>query len=109
MTRSTRYWVPRPTQLDPGIKVAIDVPNHPSYPSNHACISGAMGLVLDVHFPNQRGRYATMARQAAESRIYAGIHYRIDTDEGLRIAQNIAALAVETGIPTARPFVLRGQ
>src|SRR5207244_6230357 len=34
------YWVPRPTQVDPGIVVAIGVPNHPSYPSNHACISG---------------------------------------------------------------------
>jgi hypothetical protein len=68
-----------------------------------------MGLVLDAHFPDQRGRYAMMAQQAAESRIYGGIHYRIDTDEGLRIAQNIAALALETGIPTSRPFVPLGQ
>jgi hypothetical protein len=28
------YWVPRPTQVDPGIRLAIGVPNHPSYPSN---------------------------------------------------------------------------
>jgi hypothetical protein len=103
------YWVPRPTQIDPEIKLAVGVPNHPSYPSNHACISGAMGLVLDAHFPDQRGHYAAMARQAGESRIYGGIHYRIDIDEGMKIAYNVAARALETGIPTARPFVPLGQ
>jgi hypothetical protein len=103
------YWVPRPTQLDPEIKLAIGVPNHPSYPSNHACISGAMGLVLDAHFPEQRGRYRAMAQQAGESRIYGGIHYRIDVDEGMKIAQNVSALAIKTGLPSDRPFVPLGQ
>jgi hypothetical protein len=103
------YWVPRPTQLDPQIQLAIAAPNHPSYPSNHACISGAMALVLDAKFPDQRGRYAAMGRQAGESRIYAGIHYRIDVDEGLTIAQKVAAKALETGVPSARQFVAQGQ
>ena len=103
------YWVPRPTQLDPDIKLAVGAPNHPSYPSNHACISGAMGLVLDAQFPEQRGRFAAMARQAGESRIYAGIHYRIDVDEGMNIAQKIASRAIETGMPASRPFVPKGQ
>ena len=71
------YWVPRPTQADPGITLAIGVPNHPSYPSNHACISGTIGLVLDARFPDQRGRYFAMARQAGDSRMYGGIHYRM--------------------------------
>jgi hypothetical protein len=103
------YWVPRPTQLDPQIRLAIGVPNHPSYPSNHACISGAMGLVLDARFPDQRGRYFAMGRQAGESRIYAGIHYRIDVDEGLTIAKKIAGRALETGVRSSRQFVARGQ
>jgi len=103
------YWVPRPTQLDPEIRLAIGVPNHPSYPSNHACISGAIGLVLDAQFPEQRGRYYAMGREAGESRIYAGIHYRIDLDEGYKIAQKVAARALEVGVPTDRPFVPRGQ
>lgn len=30
------YWVPRPTGLDPHITLAIGLPNHPPYPSNHA-------------------------------------------------------------------------
>lgn len=103
------YWVPRPTQLDPDIKLAIGVPNHPSYPSNHACISGAFGLVLDSQFPDAHGRFFEMAKQAGESRIYGGIHYRIDVDEGYVIARKVAARAIEVGVPTDRPFTPRGQ
>jgi hypothetical protein len=103
------YWFPRPTQVDPKIQVAIGVPNHPSYPSNHACISGAMGLVLDAQFPSERGRFAAMAQQAGESRIYGGIHYRIDVDEGMNIARKIASRATETGMPADRPFMPRGE
>jgi hypothetical protein len=103
------YWVPRPTQMDPGIRLAIGVPNHPSYPSNHMCISGSIGLVLDAQFPDQGGRYFAMGRQAGESRIYAGIHYRIDVDSGLVIARKVAARALEVGVPADRPFVPVGR
>ncbi|HKC43323.1 MAG TPA: phosphatase PAP2 family protein [Burkholderiales bacterium] len=103
------YWVPRPTQADPEIRLAIGVPNHPSYPSNHACISGTVGLVLDAQFPDERGRYFAMGRQAGESRIYAGIHYRIDVDEGIVIARKVAARALEVGVPADRPFVPMGK
>src|SRR6185503_5331517 len=99
------YWVPRPTQVDSAIVLAIGVPNHPSYPSNHACISGTNGLILDAQFPDQGGRYFAMGRQAGESRIYAGIHYRIDVDSGLVIARRVAARALEVGVPADRPFV----
>ena len=102
------YWVPRPTQLDPAITLAIGVPNHPSYPSNHACISGTAGLVLDAQFPEQRGRYARMAQEAALSRLYGGIHYRIDLDEGMAIARKVASRALDVGMPGDRPFTPRG-
>lgn len=102
------YWVPRPTQLDPAITLAIGVPNHPSYPSNHACISGAIGIVLDAQFPEQRGRFSRMAKEAGESRIYGGIHYRIDIDEGMVIARKVAGRALEVGVPNDRAFMPRG-
>ena len=102
------YWVPRPTQVDPGITLAIGVPNHPSYPSNHACISGATGLVLDAQFPEKRGLYFRMAQEAGMSRIYGGIHYRIDVDEGFKIARKVADRALEVGVPADRPFAPRG-
>jgi hypothetical protein len=103
------YWVPRPTQVDPEIRPAIGVPNHPSYPSNHACISGAIGLVLDSQFPDQGGRYFAMGRQAGESRIYAGIHYRFDVDDGLVIARKVAERALQVGVPADRPFTPIGR
>jgi hypothetical protein len=103
------YWVPRPTQADPEIRLAIGVPNFPSYPSNHACISGAVGLVMDAMFADQRGMYFAMGKQAGESRIYAGIHYRIDLDSGYEIARKVSARALEVGVPTDRPFVPHGR
>jgi membrane-associated phospholipid phosphatase len=103
------HWVPRPTQVDSEIHLAIAVPNHPSYPSNHACISGTIGLVLDARFPDQAGRYFAMAREAGESRVYGGIHYRFDIDEGFVIAHKVAARALEVGVPADRPFVAVGK
>ena len=49
-----------------------------------------------------------MGRQAGESRIYAGIHYRIDVDSGIVIARKVAAHALEVGVPAGRPFVALG-
>jgi len=103
------YWVPRPTQMDPGIRLPIGVPNHPSYPSNHACISGSIGLVLDSLFRDDGGRYFAMGRQAGVSRMYGGIHYRFDVDEGFVIARKVSARALEVGIPTDRPFMPVGR
>jgi hypothetical protein len=103
------YWVPRPTQVDPQITLAIGVPNHPSYPSNHACISGAIGLVLDRMLPDADGLYEAMGRQAGESRVYGGIHYPMDLDSGFDIARKVAARAMEVGIPKDRPFVPMGR
>jgi hypothetical protein len=50
-----------------------------------------------------------MGRQAGESRLYAGIHYRVDLDEGFTIANKVATRALEVGIPVDRPFVPMGR
>jgi hypothetical protein len=99
------YWFPRPSQVDPGIQLAIVLPNHPSYPANHGCVSTAFATVLDVSFPDQGGRYTAMARQAAESRIYGGIHYRFDVDVGMDVGRKVAAKAVASGLPRDRVYV----
>ena len=88
------YWVPRPSQADPAIKPLINVPNHPSYPSNHACLSTAASLVLTHFFPQDGERFKGMGQEAGMSRIYAGIHYRFDVDEGEAIGRKVAAAAV---------------
>lgn len=88
------YWVPRPSQADPSIKPIIGVPNHPSYPSNHSCISTAAGIVLAHFFPRDREALERFGMEAGLSRIYAGIHYRFDVDAGDEIGRKVAASAI---------------
>jgi membrane-associated phospholipid phosphatase len=89
-----RHWTPRPSQVDPGIRPLVALPNHPSYPSNHACDSGAAAAVLAGLFPRQRTTLDAMAVEAGESRIDGGIHYRFDIDAGLAIGRAAAAAAL---------------
>ena len=99
------YWVPRPTQADPEIRLAIGLPNHPSYPSNHSCTASATARVLDARFPDQGGRYLALAQEVATSRLYAGIHYPMDIDAGLEIGRKVAAKVVGQGLPTHRVWL----
>jgi len=88
------YWLIRPYKADPNITVPITKPNHPSYPSSHACTSSAAANVLAALFPADAEQLVAMANEAGESRLYAGIHYRFDKDAGLRIGRQVAALAL---------------
>jgi hypothetical protein len=90
------YWLLRPSQADPGISLAIGLPNFPAYPSNHACFSGAAAYVLGALFPHERQRLRGMAYQAGISRVFGGIHYRFDSDAGLKIARDVTRLAIES-------------
>ncbi|AHG89265.1 phosphoesterase PA-phosphatase related protein [Gemmatirosa kalamazoonensis] len=92
------YWFIRPYRADPAITTPIGRPNHPSYPSNHGCVSGTSAYVLAALFPADAARLAAMADEAAESRLYAGIHYRFDKDASLGIARAVAALAMARGL-----------
>jgi hypothetical protein len=101
------YWLIRPWQADPAITTPIGRPNHPSYPSNHACVSGAMAYTLGALFPAERERLAAMADEAGESRLYAGIHYRFDKDAGLQIARQVSDLALALDVHGRGAFALR--
>ena len=89
------YWTPRPSQADPTLRPVVGLPNHPSYPSNHACDSGAAAEVLGSFFPSEREAMQAMARDAGESRIDGGIHYRFDLDAGLDIGRAAARAALQ--------------
>lgn len=89
------YWLIRPSGADTAIKTSVGVPNHPAYPSNHACFSGATATVLGSYFPAARERLHAKAHEASLSRLYGGLHYRFDTDAGLEIARKVSRLALE--------------
>jgi len=101
------YWLIRPTQADPLITLSIGLPNHPSYPSNHAAVSTTTALMLGSIFPSEAGRLAAMADEAGLSRLYGGIHYRFDKTAGEGIARNVAALALQLDVNGHRAFALQ--
>lgn len=92
------YWLIRPYRVDAMITTPVGRPNHPSYPSSHGCSSGAAAYILAALFPSDADQLAAMADEAAESRLYAGIHYRFDKDAALRIGRQVADLALSRGI-----------
>jgi membrane-associated phospholipid phosphatase len=60
----------------------LGVPNFPSYTSGHSTFSAAAAAVLAHIFPAEQAKFDAWAKEAAESRIYAGIHYRFDAEAG---------------------------
>lgn len=88
------YWLLRPTQADPTISLAIGLPNFPSYPSNHACISAAQAAVIGDYIPGERARLHDRANEAAFSRVLGAIHYRFDGEVGLALGRRVASEAL---------------
>src|SRR5262249_5092316 len=72
----------------------ITTPAFPSYPSRHASFSRAASTVLSYFFPASAKSVTDMAAQAAQSRIYGGIHYPEDSRDGLVLGADVGNLAV---------------
>ena len=85
----------RPTQADPTITTVYPLPNHPSYPSGHSCVSAAAITILSSYFPAHAGELETGLAEAGMSRIYGGIHYRFDIEAGQTLGRQTAAWAQE--------------
>ena len=101
------YWFIRPSQADPGIVLAIPLPNHPSYSSNHAAVTGCAMAVLAALFPSDANYLNGLADQAAISRIYGGIHYRFDMDAGLSLGRTVASYALKHDVDGHEAYALR--
>jgi hypothetical protein len=86
------YCVQRPVQCDPELesKLAIPTPNFPTYTSGHSTISGAAAEVLAHFLPAEGDKFRTMAVEASDSRIWAGIHFPVDCSVGLTQGEQIA-------------------
>jgi membrane-associated phospholipid phosphatase len=86
------YWLIRPWKADLGITTtaAVGLPNHPSYPSGHSCVSSSGGEVLSTFFADKRAQVEAMITEAGLSRMYGGIHYRFDITAGQTLGRNVA-------------------
>ncbi len=89
------YWTIRPVQLDPTFTTVVQTPNHPSYPAAHACYSLTAALVLAHLFPRDVEALTALGRESGATRIWAGIHYPSDVAAGQRLAEQVAARAIE--------------
>ena len=89
-----KWWTQRPVtairdRIDPDFLPYLITPSFPSYLSGHATMSGAAAVVLAAFFPEQREALWAQAVEAAESRLYGGIHFRSDDDQGLAVGQRV--------------------
>ena len=88
------YFNPRPSQVDSRIKTVTGLPNFPSYTSGHSTFSGAAATVLGHLIPGKAAEFTAMAKEASLSRLYGGIHYRSDCEQGLICGQRVGGFAV---------------
>jgi membrane-associated phospholipid phosphatase len=89
------YFNPRPSQMDANIKTLTGVPNFPAYVSGHSMFSFAAATILGHILPSRASAYQAMAQEAANSRIYAGIHYKVDCEVGGTVGTNVGNYAVK--------------
>lgn len=73
-----------------GVQTLTDASGVPSYPSEHAAIAGAASTVLNYLFPAEPvGTFDDLAKQAADSRVQAGVNFRSDVDAGLALGRAV--------------------
>jgi membrane-associated phospholipid phosphatase len=73
----------------------LPTPLFPAYPSGTSGYSGAAGEVLAYLFPEDAQMWRGRARQAGYSRLWGGVHWRIDVEAGLPIGQKVAGVVIE--------------
>jgi PAP2 superfamily len=86
--------VARPCQYDPSLKPVLFTPRFPGYPSAHAAMAGCSEAILSYYFPQERYRINQMMEECAMSRLYAGVHFKVDNDEGLSVGRQLGGIVV---------------
>lgn len=69
-------------------------PRHPAYPSGHSTVGGAGSEILSYFFPSARAELNKLADNSGMARLWAGIHYRSDHEQGLRLGRCVARLVI---------------
>jgi membrane-associated phospholipid phosphatase len=84
----------RPPQADPTIVPLFALPQHPGYPSGHACASDASAAVMSYLFPADASTLLTMATNAGNSTFDALIHTQLDVSVGLTLGSQVGKQVV---------------
>jgi len=89
------YWSPRPSEVDSTLDLSIPVPNFPAYPSAHATLFATGAMVLGHLVPAEQAALDSLAREATDSRVWAGVHYPFDNEAGARLGRLVAQEALQ--------------
>jgi membrane-associated phospholipid phosphatase len=84
----------RPPQADATITPLFALPQHPGYPSGHACASGASGKVMAYLFPDDSQALTSMAVDAGTSTFDSLIHTQLDVSVGLTLGGQVGEQVV---------------
>ncbi|MBM7587413.1 hypothetical protein JOC86_003986 [Bacillus pakistanensis] len=87
--------VARPNQYDQTMETFICTPRFPTYPSGHATMSGCAEVVLSYFFPKEAKKLRKIAEDDAVSRLYGGVHFPSDNNEGLKLGRYIGNVIVK--------------
>ena len=89
------YWGIRPNQYDTTYKSLVPTPPFPGYPSGHAAISSVLAELYSYFFPAEQAWFRQKAKDVAESRFQAGIHFRTDNEVALELGKKVAAKIIQ--------------
>ena len=90
------YWGIRPDQYDTTYKPLIPTPPFPGYPSGHAAGAATSCAVLEYFFPADAKEFHQLAQDCADSRFYAGIHFRTDNETALLMGAALGKYVVNS-------------
>lgn len=89
-----KWDVARPNQYDQMLRTLLCTPIFPTYPSGHATMAGCCEVVLRYFFPKEARKLRKIAEDNARGRLYAGVHFPSDNDQGLVLGRYIGETIV---------------
>ncbi|WP_297518849.1 vanadium-dependent haloperoxidase [uncultured Clostridium sp.] len=87
--------VVRPVQYNPLFKPVLATPRHPSYPAGHSVMAGCMVSILTYFFPSEAEKLYNLGVECSVSRLYGGVHYKPDCDEGFVLGEFIGNTIID--------------
>jgi PAP2 superfamily len=93
------------TELKNDLNPSPGTPRHPAYPSGHSTVAGAASEILSFWFPEFKSEFDNLADNAGMARLWAGIHYRSDHENGINLGKTIARKVIEQIEQACIPFV----
>ena len=73
--------------------LGMENPHFPSYVSGHSTISRTAAEVLSAMFPTKADIWLQDATEARDSRLWGGVHFAYDNDEGFILGAAVGVIA----------------